>query len=147
MYSWINNILLGLKDTYDISNIYDLFDYLNIKIVKLESNNILLQGNEAFYYRAYLGKELVFIKNDLNLEYERFVLAHELGHAVLHTDIYEAAFSKRLLNIGKLERQANYFAFKLLDIDLDPITYQDFTISQIASSLNLPMHCIEEFIK
>lgn len=147
MYSWINNILLGLKDTYDISNIYDLFDCLNIKIVKLESNNILLQGNEAFYYRAYLGKELVFIKNDLYLEYEKFVLAHELGHAVLHTDIYEAAFSKRLLNIGKLERQANYFAFKLLDIDLDPITYQDFTIGQIASSLNLPTHCIEEFIK
>lgn len=144
MYSWINNILEGLKDTYDTSNIYELYDFLNIKIIKLESINILLRGNEAFYYRNYFGSELVSIRNDLNLEYEKFILAHELGHALLHTYSYEAAFNKSLLNTGKLEKQANYFALKLLKLDIDSVQFEGFTIEQIASSLYLPTSCIKD---
>lgn len=136
--NWIDNILEGLKDTYDTNNIYELYDYLEIKIIKLEYSNILLRGNDAFYYRSYFQNEIVAIRNDLNLEYEKFILAHELGHALLHTDTYKAAFNKDLINCGKLEKQANYFAFKLLSLDIDPITFEGFTINQIASSLYLP---------
>ncbi|MCC5427834.1 ImmA/IrrE family metallo-endopeptidase, partial [Clostridium botulinum] len=82
--NWIDNILDGLKDTYD-TNIYELYDYLEIKMIKLEPSNILLRGNESLYNRNYFGNEIVLIRNDLNLEYEKFILAHELGHALLHT--------------------------------------------------------------
>lgn len=141
MYSWINNILLGLKDTHITTNIYELYDSLEIELIKLESNNILLRGNESFYHRNFFDKEVVFIRNDLQREYEKFILAHELGHALLHTNTYEAAFNKDLINTGKLEKQANYFAFKLLGYNLDPISFEGFTIEQIASSLYLNPKC------
>ncbi|KGO13999.1 PTS N-acetylglucosamine transporter subunit IIABC [Clostridium botulinum] len=141
MYSWINNIIEGIKDTYNITNIHELYDYLEIKIIKLEPSNILLRGNESIYNRNYFGNEIVLIRNDLNLEYERFILAHELGHALLHTETYKAAFNKDLINCGKLEKQSNYFAFKLLNLDVDPIQFEGFTIEQIASSLYLPTKC------
>lgn len=136
MYSWIDDTIIGLKETYNTNNIYDIYDFLGIKIIKLDPGNILLNGNEAFYHRDYFENEVVFIRNDL--EYEKFILAHELAHALLHTHIYEAAFNKNLLNVGKLEKQANYFAFKLLNLELDPINYKGFTVEQIACTLGLP---------
>lgn len=142
MYPWIDNTILGLRENYKTDNVYELYDLLDIQIIKLEPNNILLDNNEAFYYRNYFKNEIVFIRNDLQRDFEKFVLAHELGHALLHTDSYEAAFNKSLLNTGKLEKQANYFAFKLLDIELDPTDFEGFTIEQIASSLYLPINIV-----
>ncbi|MBY6797110.1 ImmA/IrrE family metallo-endopeptidase [Clostridium botulinum] len=144
--NWIDNILDGLKDTYDTNNIYELYDYLEIKIIKLEPSNILLRGNESLYNRNYFGNEIVLIRNDLNLEYERFILANELGHALLHVQTYKAAFNKNLINYGKLEKQANYFAFKLLNLELNPIEFEGFTINQIASCLEVPYESLKQLV-
>lgn len=138
---WIDKIVTGLKDTYDTSSIYELYDYLGIQIIKMDPCTILLQGNESLYFRDYCDNEIVFIRNDLNKTYEKFILAHELGHALLHTDIYCAAFNKKLLNVGKLEKQSNYFAFQLLGVELDPVEFEGFTLEQIASSLYLTTKC------
>lgn len=143
MYDWINDILEGINDTYGTNDIYELYDNLEIKIIKLDTDNILLRKNESFYNRNFFNMEVVFIRNDLHESYEKFILAHELGHALLHTNMYQAAFNKDLLNIGKLEKQANYFAFKLLDFNLDPINFEGFTIEQISSSLYLPTNCFK----
>lgn len=139
--TWIDKIITGLKDTYDTSSIYELYDSLKIKIVRLEPNNILLRGNESVYYRDFMNDEIVFIRNDLNRCLEKFILSHELGHAILHTNLYCAAFNKKLLNVGKLEKQSNYFAFQLLNIELDPVEFEGFTLEQIASSLYLTTKC------
>lgn len=40
-------------------------------------------------------------------------MAHEVGHALLHTEAMEMFFNP-LINKGKLENEANYFATKLL---------------------------------
>ncbi|WP_102400172.1 ImmA/IrrE family metallo-endopeptidase [Haloimpatiens massiliensis] len=143
MYLWIDNILEGVKDTYNTDNIYEIYDYLEIQIIKLDLNNILLRGNESFYHRDYFNTEVVFIRNDLNLEYEKFILAHELGHALLHTNIYEAAFNKDLLNIGKLEKQANYFALKFFNID--KIELYGMSLEQVSIYLGLPYEVVKQF--
>lgn len=143
MYEWIDDILEGIKDTYNVNDIKEIYDSFDIEIIKLEPGNVLLKGNESFYYRSFFNKEVVFIRNDLHEVYKKFILAHEFGHALLHTDVYKAAFNKNLLNIGKLEKQANYFAFKLLDFNLDPINFEGFTIEQISSSLYLPKECFK----
>lgn len=140
--NWIDNILIGLKENFGTNDIYELYNSLNIKISKLESSNILLNGNEAFYYRDYLESEVVFIRNDLNLKYEKFILAHELAHALLHTHIYEAAFNKSLINSGKLELQANYFAFQLLSFKIDPLECHGLTKEQISAKLGLPANVL-----
>ena len=142
MYNFINTTIDGLLEYYHTNDIYELCDYLNINIIKLPPDNILLKNNEALYNRDYFGNELIFIRNDLNPKLEKFILGHELCHAILHIDILEAAFNKNLINKDKFEKQANYFAFKLLNFDLDPIAFEGFTLEQIASSLYLKSNCI-----
>lgn len=138
MYSWIDNVISGIKENYNTKDVYELYDYLKIKIHKIESNNILLCGNDSFYYRDLDDNEVVFIKNDIKGIMEKFILFHELAHAILHTNVYQAAFNKNLTNLGKIEKQANYFAFKMLDIKFDEIELQNMSIEQISNYIGIP---------
>ncbi len=103
--SWIDEYINGTIEYCNSKDIFEIYDTLNIKIKKLKKDNVLLQEDEAIYYRSYFGVEIVFIRDDLDYQYEKFVLAHELEHAILHIKTYTAAFNKNLLNKGKLERQ------------------------------------------
>lgn len=143
---WIDKIIIGLSEIYNTSCPYELCEMLNIKLVKINSNKSVLLGNESTYIRNYLGDEIIFIRNDLNHIYEKFIIAHELGHAILHVEIQAASFNKKLINKGKLEKQANYFAFKLLDIQIDPIELEGYTIDQISSILHLPLKSLKQLI-
>lgn len=107
---WIDNIVEGLLDYFQTNDIYDIYRQLNIKIIRLEKENIILRGNEAVYHR-FANTETVYCRDDLINE--KFILAHELGHAILH--VSEAIiYYNPLENKGKLEREANYFAVRLL---------------------------------
>lgn len=58
---------------YETNNVYDLYVFLEIAMVKLSHDSILLQGNEAIYSRSYLDKECVFIRENLDL---LIIIAH-----------------------------------------------------------------------
>ena len=146
LLEWIDSYILGLIDLYDTCNIYELFDYLNIKIKKLDKDNVLLQHNEAFYNRFSSSGEIIFIRDDLPANYEKFILAHELAHAIIHVSLFEAAFNIELINNGKLELQANYFAFKLTNIFFDETELQGMTIEQIANCLELPCAPLKQVV-
>lgn len=141
---WIDNIILGLIDKYNTQNIYELCDYLDIKIKKLDSDNLLLRKKDAFYYRDFQDNEVIFIKNSLPLSLERFILSHELGHALCNPDLLCAAFT--FSNKGKFERQANYFAFKLSDIKFDEIELKDMSLEQISTCVNIPYGVLKQFV-
>lgn len=142
---WIDDIVVGLVETYETNNPYELCDALGIEIRKLSPDNILLRGHEGFYHRYYDGKEIIFISNKLKRNFEKFVLSHELGHAVCNAEISVAGFM--LTNTGKTEKQANYFALKLQDLDISCIEFEGFTYEQVASSLNLPSKCLKDLVK
>ena len=146
MYIWIDNIILGIMDNYNTNNVYELYDYLNIHIHKLESSSILLKGNDSFYYRDLDDVEIVFIRNDLNEIMKNFILLHELAHALLHPRIYEAAFNKQFINLDKIEKQANYFAFKMLNIEFDEIESEGMTIEQISNMIGLPCPLLSKLL-
>lgn|SRR5690554_1817067 len=145
-YSWIYDYVDGIIEYCNSRDIHDIYDALSIEIVKLNKNNILLQGCEALYQRNYFDEEIVFIRNDLPYKYEKFVLAHELGHAVLHTEIYTATFNKNLLNKGKLEKQAHYFALRLLKIEIDDIDFEGYTIEQVSKALYVSEDALKYFV-
>ncbi|NBI08161.1 ImmA/IrrE family metallo-endopeptidase [Senegalia massiliensis] len=132
---WVDTIIDGLVELYRTRNIYELYQQLDIRVIKLNKDNALLKKAEAMYQRNFFNDEVVFVRDDLEYQYEKFILAHELGHALLHTKTYQAAYNKDLINKGKLEKQADYFALRLLQIEIDSIDYEGFTIEQIASSL------------
>jgi len=146
MYTWMNNIIKELYITYNTNNVYELYDALNITIRRTEPNSILLNGNDSLYIRNYIGMEVVFIRNDLTSQGERFVLLHELGHAVLHKDIQTAAFNRNFININKLEKQANYFAFKMMNIHLDEIELKGMCLEQIAHYAEIPYEQLSQII-
>lgn len=137
--SWIDEYVNGTIDYCNSRDVYEIYSILNIEIIETNKNNYLLQENEALYVRSYFDKEIVFIRDDLDYRYKKFVLAHELGHAILHTELYMAAFNKKLLNKGKLEKQASYFALSLLNVQIDCIDFMGYTIRQIAKVL-----CVSE---
>lgn len=134
-FSWIDKYVYGVIDYCYSKNIYEIYNTLEIVIKKLDKDDPFLKNCEALYIRSYFGLEIVFLRDDLDHQYERFVLSHELGHAILHTEIAEAFFNKTLINSGKLERQAHYFAYKLLDLKLDMIYHYGLTTGQIANDL------------
>jgi Zn-dependent peptidase ImmA (M78 family) len=143
MKSWIDDYVIGIIDFCNTDNIYDIYECLEIRLVKLDKQNVLLQGNASIYHRSYLGKEVVFIRDDLNTPYEKYILAHELCHAVLHTYLTTSIANNPLINKDKLESQADYFASKLIGLELDNIDFEGFTLEQIACTLELPVSCLK----
>ncbi|AGK97981.1 ImmA/IrrE family metallo-endopeptidase [Clostridium pasteurianum] len=142
--NWIDSIILGLIEECGSNDIYEVCDYLGIDIVKLEPNNAILLGNESVYNRNFFNREVIFIRNDFAVKYARFVISHEVCHAVVHTSIGSAAFNGDLINKGKLERQANYFAFKFNNIKFDEIQLYEMTMEQISSCLELPEKALKQ---
>ncbi len=146
MYTWIDDVIGGLSECYNTNNVYELCDILNIKIKKLESSNILLHGNDSIYIRDYFDSEIVFIRADLIMESEKFILLHELGHALLHTDIFKAAFNRNFINKDKLEKQANYFAFKMLNLEFDEIELEGMSLEQISRCIGIPYEPLSQLV-
>lgn len=134
-FSWIDDYVDGTIDLCFSNDVYEIYKFLNINIIKLDKEDTLLCRYEAVYIRNYFGIEVVFIRDDLPHKYEKFVLAHELGHAILHVEATQAAYNGNLINKGKLEKQADYFAIKLLDIAIDRVYYEGYTCEQIAKDL------------
>lgn len=132
---WIDEYAEGVIEYCDSRDVFDIYNTLGINIKRVSNDYPLLQGNEAMYIRSHFNIEMVFIKEDLPDKYEKFVLAHELGHALLHVVIASAAFNNKLLIKGRLEKQADYFALKLLNISIDKDYYKGFTLEQIAKDL------------
>ncbi len=142
---WINEIIIGLIEMYGTNNPYDLCNMLEIEIIKVNKDFKLLGDNHSSYIRRMDDNEVIFISNDLSESYEKFYLSHELGHAILHTKI-KNSFNKFLLNKGKLEKQANYFAFKLGKITIDEVDLYEMTLEQICCSLELPYDVVNQLV-
>lgn len=139
---WIDNIANGLLDTFKTNNPYELCRLLKIKIIKVDNKNKMLLGKDSIYYRDYYDKEVIFIRDDLFGYDEDFILRHELGHAILHTDINNSYFT----NIGKLDKQANYFALLLTGINFDEIEMSGMTLAQIASCVHVPYEPLAQLV-
>ncbi|WP_207637902.1 hypothetical protein [Clostridium pasteurianum] len=71
---WIDEIILGLTDTYSTNNPYELCRVLNILIIKVNPFNRLLNGEPSLYIRNLfeIGRETIIIMNNLHYSYEKF---------------------------------------------------------------------------
>lgn len=72
-------------------------------------------GSINGYYNEVLDVRFIHVNCDLPDYQKRFVVAHELGHALLHPD-FNFYFLKThtYFNIGKLENEADKFAVLLI---------------------------------
>lgn len=133
----IREIVSTLVEKYNTRNPFELAEYQNIEIIYSELKSVL------GYYTKYRRVQSIILSNELPEHLERYVCAHELGHAICHPDINvqwlcESTFYSK----GKFERQANTFAVELLLPESLLREYPDQTIYQIARSVGVP----EEFV-
>lgn len=132
----------NLVNKYNTSNIYELCDYLNINIKR----DIL--GATKGYFLNVKGEFFITLNIDLKEWEEPIVLAHELGHALLHKEMNICFLQTYTYsNTNKYENEANKFAAELLvnDIDLSKflMEYEYLTLEQASKHFGLP----EEFIR
>lgn len=136
---WIKQIVNGLIEMYSTRDVYELLNNLEVTLIRKE----LFKNEKGRFFRDMFGNETIFISNNLSEEEEKIVIAHELGHLILHTDLNTSFYTENhLINKNKLEMEANKFAAELLISD-DVEIYEDETISHLACRLNVS----EELIK
>lgn len=122
---------------FDTTDPFKIADYLNIKVFCVPL------GKLAGYYKYLKRHRCIYINSDIEDDnFRRIVMAHELGHAVLHRK--ENCYfikNKTLLLSSKVEIEANKFAAELLIPDSFLLEYEGYTSAQIAADL-----CVDEYL-
>ena len=110
--------------------------------------NVIRQnlGTVNGYFMELCGIKQIAINTNLDEYKEKYVLAHEIGHNVLHTGLNEMFVRYNTnLSTGKIERQADKFAMYLLipdDIIAEAKTYS-YTIEQASKLTGYPERLIK----
>lgn len=123
----IKKIALGLIRKYNTQNPFKLAEALNIEYI------IGSIGKCSGCYLYLKRHRCIFINEDLSDSDMLFVMAHELGHAILHrAENCYFIRNKTLLSTECFEKEANIFAAELLIPD--ELIYENpcMTKSQIA---------------
>ncbi len=102
-----------------------ILDYLGIDIEYLELKGKMVESRIVI---NFYGDTTIFITPNLDEQYENFILAHELGHYILHYDNDTSFSFLRNVYKTKIEKEANEFACDILlsDINIKQVENIDF---------------------
>lgn len=106
----INSKIEALFYEFKTSNVKEIADHLDVSIqyqdfkAKTLDSRLMIVDSKGY----------IFVRNDLDCAYENFLIAHELGHYVLHYDENISFNFLRRVYKTRLEREANEFAIRLL---------------------------------
>ena len=138
MYEYIYSEVRNLTDTYCERDPEDLCRNLGIIVLKhpLGSRAESIKG----LYKRISGQKCIILNSDMPKKMQKLILAHELGHAVLHPDADDLADFGIFSNASGMEREANLFAAELLldDEEVTEMLNNDSTIFETASRLYVP---------
>jgi Zn-dependent peptidase ImmA (M78 family) len=117
-YRHIAETAAKVMKRYDESNPYRLAKAMGILLEYAPMGDC--EGACKGFFMMKSRMKCITINSDLQEELQRIILAHEIGHAVLHASTVMAAFNEFKLFCGtnQLECEANVFAAEtLLDDD------------------------------
>lgn len=136
---WLKEKVSKLFKKYKTTDPFELAAYMNIIVIFWDLHE-QIQG----YYKYDRRNRYIVINKNLSYEYQRFVCAHELGHAILHTRINTPFLTKyTLMSVDKIEREANQFATYLLLYDKNFEDYE--TKYDLLRATGIPLE-MERFI-
>lgn len=134
----IKEIVEKLVKKYKTTDLYELADYLNIIIIEHE-----LDPSIKGFYHYFQRNKIIHINKNLNIN-KKITLAHEIGHAVLHTKLNVVFMEYNTYFVAdKYEFEANKFAAEILVPDNLLDTYSDYTLQQISCLTGIPEFLIE----
>lgn len=133
----IRSVVDKLCRKYKTRNPYELADALNIILQYGD-----MKGVRGFYlYDSRI--KLIYLSNSLPEHTERFVLAHEIGHAVLHKQSCAPFLQSTFISVDKMEIEANKFASELVITDSELLELPNYNIAELAAFYGLPKEIIE----
>lgn len=105
----IPKLIKKLIDTYDTNNPFEICKLLDIVVLYVPLNG--LNG----FYTSVDKVHYIYISEDLNEDEQKFICAHELCHAILHSGLNSLYIENNsFMLIQKFENEADLFAFSLL---------------------------------
>lgn len=139
MYStgYIIRVVDELKKKYGTNDPYELCDLLGIRIRRKDLKK-KLKG--FFYYQSRIPN--IVIDSNVNEVLERILIAHELGHAILHKEIaMMKGFQEMEVfdSTAITENEANLFSAEFLLEDKDVLNQlKEHSFFQAAQALYVP---------
>jgi len=94
------------------------------------------------YYLLYKGKKNIVINTNLERHIQKFIIAHEIGHSILHPNSNAFLLSNTLYPTDRQEIEADKFAIHLLLTDDMLSANKDRTVSDWSAILGLPEEII-----
>ena len=114
---------------YKTRDPFEMIKGMNIILV-----NYPLEGVRGFY-QYFQRNNIIYFDEKLSDSERRFVLAHELGHMILHKKSNAIFMDTRTqFNTSKYEQEANLFAMELLlpDQMLDEYVQSGYSTEQLS---------------
>lgn len=142
----IRDTVAKLKRRFGDISAEEICDALGIRILKMPMGK---KSNDCKgFFICQSRKKLIALNSDLPNAIRRIILVHELGHAILHSDIKtEFPFHDFELfdETSRYEYEANIFAaeFKLSDEDVLSRLNDDMSFFQAAASLRVPPELLD----
>ena len=100
------------------------------------------------YYNTAFRQKFIHINNTLAESKQKFTIAHELGHALLHPKANTPFLrDNTLFSINKLEIEANKFAVDLLITDEAIAEVKHLTLDQMANYFGINKNLIKLRLK
>lgn len=133
---WIKDIVKKLTNKHKTNDPFVIAGSKNIQVLPWN-----LHPEIKGFYKYDKRNKYIFINNRLKDEEQKFVCAHELGHAQLHPRVNTPFLrSNTLLSVDRIEIEANRFAVELLMPDEDFYDYKDSNLSiyEICEQYSIP---------
>lgn len=128
---WIDKEIKNIVERYKSTDPEEILKGKDIDIIPFEL------GSCWAYKITDRRCTVILINQNLQQGYRRFILAHELGHVVLHKTENTTFYLKNNIgNVPKIEREANEFATKLLLLDYK--TKEDDTTYSVLRENGIP---------
>lgn len=123
----IKSTVAYFVNKYDTRNPFEIADRLKIEYI------IGPMGSYSGCYLYLKRHRCIFLSDELPVHELNFVMAHELGHAILHrTENCYFIRNKTFLSTERIEREANTFASELLIPDTLILENPGYNKSQLA---------------
>ena len=142
MKKTIRQLVAYYKRKFETSDPFEIAKFLNIE---LQIGDI---GSRSGCYMYIKKHKCIFLNENLEEHEMRLVIAHELGHAILHPkDNCYFIRNKTLLLNSKNEVQANQFAAELLIPDSLIEENKDLSIEQFSRMIGYSKELVELRLK
>ena len=129
-----------LVNKYGTRNPFALADAMGIEVQ-------LSNPGCAGCYMFLKNHRYIFLDQNLDEREKIQVMAHELGHAIMHRKQNCYFIRNKTLLLSKTEIQANMFAAELLISEEDILEYQSFTTEQLSRITGYEERLVELRVK